>query len=210
MIQVRCSLCLGAARADPSGIQPFRLVSSRSALRSLRHPSGTISPCIRCLRHRFCRSNRAQRFRTQSSRPLGFLALYLNIACLFQQQARSPRSWDLFYRFCRHPQRFCSRTGKVRVRVRVAKLPVFTCPCHTRTSERTRSLRKQCPLMVSRGILSPTMTCPHPHPLDDDDVPSAPCHQPRSHPHPHPQRRLVTLAITLTTTPTRKTTTTRD
>ena len=37
--------------------------------------------------------------------------------------------------------------------------------------------------MVSCSTLSPIM-CTHPHPLDDDDMPSAPRHQSRPHPHP--------------------------
>ena len=62
--------------------------------------------CIRCLWYCFCCSNCAQHFPTWSSRPFGFLALYLDVACSFQQWARSPHSWNLSCRFHCHPQHF--------------------------------------------------------------------------------------------------------
>ena len=60
MAQVRSSLCAGTARVDLCHIQlapPFRLVSSRGVLRSLRHPSDILSHRMRCRFHRFGASN---------------------------------------------------------------------------------------------------------------------------------------------------------
>ena len=95
MAQVRRSLSACAVRADLPGIQlarPFRLVSSRGVLRSLRHPSGIISHRIRRLRHRFRASNHAQRRPSLAARLYGLLALYLNLA----------RSHHRHHHSCRH------------------------------------------------------------------------------------------------------------
>jgi hypothetical protein len=120
MVQVRSSLCAGAARADPSGIQLvrlFRLVSTRGMLRSLRRPYHLNSHCIRRLRQRFCASNRAQRLPSRPARLFDLLARYLDFAGSFRQRARSPRVWAISHRIqCRrHPFRGPKRPRRLSI-----------------------------------------------------------------------------------------------
>ena len=77
MAQVLPSSYVRAARADSLVSQlaaAFRLVSSRSARRSLHHHSCHHSHCIRHIRrrrHHFCTSNRARRLSLPLAHPAG-------------------------------------------------------------------------------------------------------------------------------------------
>ena len=98
MAQVRSSSCAGAARADSPGTQlarPFRLVSGRGALRSLRHPSSIILHRIRGLSHRIRRlrrhfggPNRPRHLSTPHARLYGLQGLYLDLGRPSRRRAR--------------------------------------------------------------------------------------------------------------------------